>query len=147
MENQDFLDQNLYDQPTRKQLEYGGFWERFAAALIDGLILMIPNFAFNLIGEGIGGALSLVVGWLYSATQESGEAQATIGKKAMGLVVIDAQTGGRLTFAQATGRHFGKYISIIILAIGFIMQAFTERRQALHDIMANTLVVKSNPYR
>jgi uncharacterized RDD family membrane protein YckC len=59
---------------------------------------------------------------------------------ALGIVVTDAQ-GQRVSFARATGRYFGKIISSIILYIGFIMVAFTEKKQGLHDIMADCLVV------
>ncbi len=82
----------------------------------------------------------LVIGWLYFAVQESSESQATIGKKAMGIVVTDLD-GRRLTFMNATGRYFGKIPSAIFL-IGYIMALFTEKKQALHDILAGTLVVE-----
>ncbi|HRU62302.1 MAG TPA: RDD family protein, partial [Bacteroidia bacterium] len=62
---------------------------------------------------------------------------------ALGLRVTDLN-GERITFLRATGRYFGKIISGMILYIGFIMAAFTEKRQALHDLMAECLVV-SNP--
>jgi uncharacterized RDD family membrane protein YckC len=58
---------------------------------------------------------------------------------ALGLVVTDLD-GQRISFGKASGRHFGKIISSLILCIGFIMAGFTERKQALHDIMAGTLV-------
>jgi uncharacterized RDD family membrane protein YckC len=73
--------------------------------------------------------------------QESSSAQATIGKRIMGLRVMDLE-GQRIGFAQASGRFFGKIISGLILDIGFIMAGFTERKQALHDMIAGTLVVK-----
>jgi uncharacterized RDD family membrane protein YckC len=74
---------------------------------------------------------------------ESSSRQATVGKIALGLRVTDLN-GERITFLRATGRYFGKIISGMILYIGFIMAAFTEKRQALHDLMAECLVV-SNP--
>jgi uncharacterized RDD family membrane protein YckC len=92
----------------------------------------------NLVGNLIG----LLVGWLYSALQESSETQATFGKKMMGIVVTDLD-GNRISFGRATGRHFAKIPSACVLLIGYIMAAFTERKQALHDMMAGTLVVKN----
>ncbi|MBK7410637.1 MAG: RDD family protein [Saprospirales bacterium] len=80
--------------------------------------------------------------WLYFAVQESSWKQATIGKSVMGLKVTD-QHGERLTFARATGRHLGKILSSAFLAIGYIMAGFTEKKQALHDMIAGTLVVKN----
>jgi len=79
--------------------------------------------------------------WLYYALMESSKHQATIGKLALGLKVTD-MNGQRISFARATGRYFGKIISGMILLIGYIMAGFTEKKQALHDIMANCLVVK-----
>jgi uncharacterized RDD family membrane protein YckC len=61
---------------------------------------------------------------------------------ALGLKVIDLY-GNRISFARATGRHFAKYISGVILGIGYIMAGFTERKQALHDMIAGTLVIRS----
>lgn len=84
--------------------------------------------------------LSLVLFWLYYALQESGKKQATLGKRAVGLKVVGAD-GRRISFARATGRTFGKYISSAILYFGFYMAGFTKKRQALHDIMADSYVV------
>ena len=76
-----------------------------------------------------------------SALQESGPNQATLGKKALGLKVTSL-TGDRISFGQATGRFFGKYVSAIILFIGYLMMIWDDRKQTLHDKMAGTLVVK-----
>ena len=81
-----------------------------------------------------------ILGWLYYALMEGSAKQATLGKMALGIVVTDTQ-GRRVSFTRATGRYFGKIISGIILYIGFIMIAFTEKKQGLHDIMADCLVV------
>jgi uncharacterized RDD family membrane protein YckC len=72
----------------------------------------------------------------------SSDRQATVGKIAVGLKVTDLY-GQRISFARATGRHFAKILSAMVLFIGYIMVAFTERKQGLHDILAGTLVVKS----
>jgi uncharacterized RDD family membrane protein YckC len=80
--------------------------------------------------------------WLYFAVLESSRWQATLGKRLLGLRVI-GMNGTRIGFGRATGRFFGKWISGVILYIGFIMAGFTERKQALHDMLAGTLVVKN----
>lgn len=85
--------------------------------------------------------ISIVLYWLYFALMESSSKQATIGKIALGLKVTDMH-GERIGFGQATGRYFGKIISGLTLLIGYIMAGFTEKKQALHDILAGTLVVK-----
>ncbi|HEY0039542.1 MAG TPA: RDD family protein [Flavisolibacter sp.] len=136
-----------YNQPTDLFLDepviYGGFWERFGAAFLDGLILIIPYYAiFYLLPGGINDIVSIVMYWLYFALQESSASQATIGKKALGLKVTSVE-GGRITFGQATGRYFGHIISSIILLIGYFMMLWDDKNQTLHDKMAGTLVVKS----
>jgi len=88
-------------------------------------------------------ALIGVVGtWLYHALLESSEWQGTLGKKVMGLEVTDL-AGARVTFGRATGRHFAKFItSLIPLFIGYILAGFTEKRQAVHDMLASCLVLR-----
>lgn len=159
---------------TSTRLPYAGFWERFVAALIDGLILGIP---FWLIASGLifmfggfglimrrtpppepGAAMAFLapffmilfigmlcftlVRWLYFAGMESSERQATFGKSVMSLRVTNLE-GQRLSFGHATGRFFSKIVSDLIpLLIGYIMAAFTEKKQALHDLIAGTLVLR-----
>lgn len=143
---------------------YGGFWWRVLAYVIDSIIL---NIATGILGAILGismmlpmtgmgvdpslasGAtvlgsvgLSLVVTWLYFALMESSKLQATVGKMAIGLVVTGT-FGERISFVRATGRFFAKILSSLILCIGFIMVAFTQRKQGLHDIICNTLVYRT----
>lgn len=80
--------------------------------------------------------------WLYFALFESGTKQATWGKQIVGIRVTGLD-GERISFARATGRAFSKFISYMIFYVGFIMAAFTDKKQALHDIIAGTLVVKN----
>jgi uncharacterized RDD family membrane protein YckC len=146
-------------------VQYAGFWRRFAAALIDGLItapvsfviqmlfgvspfsgglvrtLDTPDEAFRyLVRYIVANSLVMVLAWLYSALMESSRYQATLGKMALGIVVTD-MNGQRISFGRATGRYFGKIVSSIILLIGYFMIAFTQKKQGLHDIMADCLVV------
>ncbi|RLC93373.1 MAG: hypothetical protein DRI39_05870 [Chloroflexi bacterium] len=139
---------------------YAGFWRRFGAAFIDGLILNIANYALFFLFLGVAGydivmeeeadtwallyilwmLTSWIIAWLYYAGMESSSKQATLGKMAVSIVVTGAE-GNRVSFARATGRYFGKFISAIILCIGYLMIAFTEKKQGLHDIMADCLVM------
>jgi uncharacterized RDD family membrane protein YckC len=142
---------------------YGGFWWRVLAFLIDTIILYIATGIIgSLLGIGIAPlagigasqevlfgttflaiqALNFVINWLYYALLESSGWQATIGKMVIGLVVT-GPGGKRISFLRATGRYFAKFISTFILLIGFIMVAFTSRKQGLHDMMANTIVYKT----
>jgi uncharacterized RDD family membrane protein YckC len=131
---------------------YAGFWRRVAAAIIDGLLLSLVTAPFTFAFGGydawadpdqVAGLStgSTVISWLYSALMESSKKQATVGKMALGIIVTDL-AGNRIGFGRATGRHFAKILSGLILGIGFLMAAFTERKQALHDMVAGTLVVK-----
>lgn len=83
---------------------------------------------------------TIVSGWLYSSLMESSKYQATLGKLALGIKVTGAH-GERISFARATGRFFGKMVSAMTLYFGFYMAGFTQKRQALHDLLANTFVV------
>ena len=85
-------------------------------------------------------AADFVLWWLYFSIMESSPLQATLGKMALSIRVTDT-AGQRISFLRATGRTLAKIIYGAILLIGYIMVAFTERKQALHDMMAGTLVV------
>ena len=152
---------------------YAGFWLRVAAYFIDTIIIevvvlpiaLVAGFIFGIWGGmhhvkpgfvnydgtlNVGFVLlevgivifSMTFRWLYFALQESSAAQATLGKRLLGLRVTDLN-GQRISMGRATGRFFGKIISGLILCVGFMMAGFTERKQALHDIMAGTLVVRT----
>jgi uncharacterized RDD family membrane protein YckC len=102
------------------------------AAFMATFIFLIIIFA----------SIAVVLQWLYFAYLESGEKQATWGKQAMGMYVTD-MAGQRITFGRASGRFFAKIVSgLVPFLIGYIMAAFTARKQALHDMIANTLVLK-----
>lgn len=89
-------------------------------------------------------SLTVVGSWLYHAKMESSAWQATVGKKILSLRVTDLN-GARVTFARASGRHFGKFITgLIPLGVGFILAGLTEKRQALHDMIASCLVLRDN---
>jgi uncharacterized RDD family membrane protein YckC len=123
---------------------YAGFWVRFIAFIIDTVVLLIPVVAcFAIAGTNVVFAwiLTAIVTLLYFAYFESSGRQGTYGKSIMGLKVITTD-GNQLTFPQACIRFAAKFISALILDIGFIMIGFTERKQGLHDFIAQTLVVK-----
>ena len=130
-------------------MEYAGFWRRFVAYLIDSILLSVVTFLLLLllgaIADDAGAVIAYIiatVGWfLYFAYFESSANQATVGKTALGIQVTDVN-GARLSFGKALGRNLAKILSALILYIGFIMAAFTAKKQALHDMIAGTLVVK-----
>jgi uncharacterized RDD family membrane protein YckC len=122
-------------------VEYATFGQRFVAILIDFAILSVATGSVVAATFGMGVTLGFLAPWLYEAFMMSSEWQATVGKRVMSIVVTDME-GKRLSFARATGRHFAKYISVFLIGIGFIVAAFTAKKQALHDMIAETLVVK-----
>lgn len=144
-----------------------GFWIRFAAYMIDALIVTAVSVLVIGICVGIviltdesldlenpGGivmgavllviAALIVINWLYEALMTSSPRGATPGKMALGLRIVRFD-GTQLSFGRATARHFAKAIATpaVPFAIGYIMAAFTNRKRALHDILAGTLVIKS----
>jgi len=140
---------------------YGGFWIRVVAAIVDTVILRVvvapvgmifgglglaggmmtgvPHMGLRFLGGGVTFILLLFGSWLYEAFMESSSYQATLGKMIFGMKVTDLN-GNRISFERATGRHFAKWLSAMILFIGYIMVGFTERKQGLHDLLAGTLV-------
>jgi len=133
---------------------YAGFWLRFAAYLIDSIVLFVIQLvlagavilmdpsdlrAFLNIAP-VGWALT----WAYFAILESSPLQGTVGKHALGLYVTDAY-GDPIGLGRASARYWLKLLSTLLLMAGWIMAAFTPRKQALHDVMARTLVLRRLP--
>lgn len=147
----------------QRDFHFAGFWIRVVARIIDSLLLGfvigstttvgfiimsvlikdLPSETAGMIAiaySGLSALFGLVVDWLYYALCEASPMQGTIGKMATGLKVVDKH-GDRLTFLRATGRFFAKFLSGLILYGGYVMVAFTEKKQGLHDIMAETFVI------
>ena len=138
-------------------MEFAGFWLRFGAILIDGIIMWIVNMII-FIPLGFIGATSseqpgiMVVSQLFMTllqfvipavydTWFVGKYAATPGKMACKIKVVTADAG-QVSYARALGRHFAKWISSMILAIGFIMAAFDDEKRTLHDRICETRVVR-----
>lgn len=149
----------------RNDIVYAGFVRRFAAVFIDGLVLFIPIVVLQIVTLGMAGGFKpaseqdgaaagfglllfyvLLFGMkaLYFAGMESSAQQGTLGKRAMGIKVTDEQ-GERLSFGKALGRWFAAALSYPFY-VGFIMAGFTDRKRALHDMLAGTLVVDKWAY-
>ncbi|MBK6912048.1 MAG: RDD family protein [bacterium] len=156
--------------PAVPRPRYAGFWIRLVAHIIDQLVISVVSFVFVMIGIvfSIGSisaitelddpdpaAIIAVIGgwlvfaaiisigqWLYFAFMESSPSRGSLGKIAVGLQVVDSR-GQTISFARASGRYFAKFLSSMILMIGYIMAGFTAKKQALHDILADTYVIYS----
>jgi uncharacterized RDD family membrane protein YckC/Tfp pilus assembly major pilin PilA len=123
-----------------------GFWKRCVALMLDSMIFLVPAVILAILlavgtsSEWMGNIVLLAAWWLYFALQESSERQATLGKRAMGIMVTDAD-GGRLSFGRASGRHLAAVLNYATLSIGYVLAGLTQRKQGLHDMAAGTLVV------
>jgi uncharacterized RDD family membrane protein YckC len=140
------------------EMEYAGFWIRVGAWFIDYIIMAIASaiiyvpltfMGFSSFDEPAAFAIvqliSTIFNFIIPAVYESwfvGKYAATPGKMACKLKVVMSE-GDRVSFARAIGRHFAKYISGLILGIGYIMAGFDEQKRTLHDRICDTRVIKS----
>ncbi len=143
-------------------MTYASFGKRVIALLIDGFVVSVISGILAMV-FGIGSAEKMqtmastgdytamagflassnLLQLLYFVLMESSEKRATVGKMAMGIIVVSSE-GGRISIGKAILRHIGKIISGFILCIGYIMAAFTDKKRALHDMIASTLVVRKD---
>jgi uncharacterized RDD family membrane protein YckC len=130
---------------------FGGFWIRFLAYVVDALIVgagcVVIAVAAGLAGEVFALLATLVLLFgpiLYFVALHASARQATYGKALVGLRVADSG-GNRISFLRSLGRELAKIISAFPLMIGFLLAAFTQRKQALHDMVASTVVVRDSP--
>ncbi len=151
----------MYDQnQSEGTYQYAAPIKRFAAYFIDAIVLsaiFVPlqiligvvvvasmqgkdPTSVQLIANSIYYSISVPISWLYFALMESSPKSATLGKMALGLMVLDTD-GYPISFGQATGRYFGKILSALPCSAGFITAFFNEKKQGWHDSMANTVVV------
>jgi uncharacterized RDD family membrane protein YckC len=144
-------DENLKTQVLGAAPSYGGFWIRFLAYIVDSLLIIVACAAISAgaaFAGDIGALVSLLVflagPFVYFAALQSSPRQASLGKALVGLKVTGVD-GGRIGFLRALGREAAKLISAFALMIGFLLAAFTQRKQALHDMVASTLVVRDSP--
>lgn len=120
---------------------------RFVAALIDGLIVGVAVIVLSVIlGRGAGYGLGALLTVAYFAYFEGQPAGQTIGKRAMGIRVVDFTNGGSLELSKAVVRSVVRYISGIACAIGFIWALFNKENQTWHDLAAQTVVVPVSAY-
>jgi uncharacterized RDD family membrane protein YckC len=126
---------------------YAGFWRRFAAYAIDYAVVLLGTAvlgaAATIAGLGDDAArlsLAALVGYFFYCTLlERSAWQATLGKRALGLKVTNRR-GERIGFARAAARFVAKLLSVLTLCLGYLLVLVTARRQALHDLIAGTLV-------
>jgi len=142
----------LPKEDLSSEIRFGGFWIRVGAYLIDLVILnvviflslsFVPGGSDLLIDNFAAFFIPItILGWLYFAGLHSSKWQASVGKKVLGLKVVDKEFN-RISFVRATGRHFAEILSSMIIFIGYLMVRWTEKNQGLHDMKAGTYVAKA----
>lgn len=124
-----------------------GFWRRFAAAFVDGILLAIVNVILRAIaGSGGGTGIGTLASLAYFTYFEGGPTGQTIGKRALGIRVIDFGGGGSIGYARAFIRWIGRFVSAIVFLLGYLWMLWDAERQTWHDKFANSVVVPVADY-
>jgi uncharacterized RDD family membrane protein YckC len=123
-----------------------GFWQRFGAALIDGILIGIVGVVLEVIIRSAGGLISLALGIAYYGYLEGSPSGQTIGKRAVGIRVIDFNTGGPIGFGRAVLRYVGRIVSTIPCLLGYWWMLWDKERQCWHDKFASDVVVPVDSY-
>ena len=145
--------------------QYAGFWRSLVAAVLDQIVLTVGRtFVYGALALMVYAALYLfdikdhhtlvfaITGgflwfldiwltWIYFALMESSSLQGTLGKLALGIRVYHRDESRALTFEEATVRYFAKILSRMTILIGYILCAFSSRKQGLHDFVARSVLV------
>jgi uncharacterized RDD family membrane protein YckC len=137
--------------------QFGGFWRRFAAVVVDFFAMLIPILLVSTLLRAsiffvtdidldvlnfIESIVTMCMWWLYYSLFDSSSWQATLGKRALRLKVVDLD-GKRISFARASGRFFAKYLSALTFCIGYMLAGWTKRKRSLHDMIAKTYVIRA----
>lgn len=132
------------DGPSGPRASFG---RRFVAALIDGILLTIPYLVLAAIfGQNAASGLNLVIGIAYYTVLEGGPTGQTLGKKAMGLRVIDFNGGGSIGYGRGAVRYVGRILSTIPCLLGYFWMLWDKEKQTWHDKLATTVVVPESYY-
>ena len=123
-----------------------GFWQRFGAILLDGILLGVINAILTAALHTAGNILALVVGIAYIVYFEGGSTGQTLGKRALGIRVVDANTGGPIGYPRAFVRYVGKLISGLFILLGYLWMLWDKEKQTWHDKMASDFVVPVTAY-
>ncbi len=153
-----YLILNSYQKMVRPS-NNAGFWVRVAAFIVDFTILSIIssflirafNVPINIVSDDYSPLLfiihpySMLINWAYFSLLESSKFKATLGKKIFKIEVVDLSQK-QISIARATGRFFAKFLSFFPFGLGLLLLIFTKHKQALHDLIAGTVVKKIVDY-
>lgn len=123
---------------------YASFWRRVAACLIDLVLIALAEEVFSYVVPSeswLAGNLWLTIWFFYYSLLESSRWRATLGKRSVGIAVCGSD-GRRLTLPRAAIRTLAKILSVAICGVGLVMPLLTARKQALHDVLTDAVVVR-----
>ena len=124
-----------------------GFWRRFAGAFVDGILLgILEGILVAIIGQGAGYALYLIASIAYFTYLEGSPSGQTIGKRALGIRVIDLSGGGSIGHSRAFIRWIGRFVSAVVFLLGYLWMIWDKEKQTWHDKFANSVVVPVDAY-
>jgi uncharacterized RDD family membrane protein YckC len=123
-----------------------GFWRRFAAALIDGIIVGTVISILSVVLHSAGYVLGLLLGLAYFTYLEGGPRGQTLGKSAMGIRVISFDSGGPIGYGRALIRYIGRIVSSIPIYLGYFWMLWDREHQTWHDKFAGAVVVPESAY-
>jgi uncharacterized RDD family membrane protein YckC len=123
-----------------------GFWRRFAAAFLDGLLVGIVAALLGLALKGAGSVLALLAGIAYFTYLEGGPTGQTLGKRALGIRVVSFDTGGAIGYGRGFIRYIGRIVSAVVIYIGYLWMLWDPEKQTWHDKFASAVVVPVSAY-
>jgi uncharacterized RDD family membrane protein YckC len=131
------------DGPSGPRASFG---RRLVAAIIDGILLGVVGAVFYAISRTLGYVIQLLLTIAYLTYLEGSPSGQTVGKKAMGIRVIDFRTGGSIGYGRAFIRWIGRYVSAIACLLGYFWMLWDKEKQTWHDKFANDVVVPESAY-
>jgi uncharacterized RDD family membrane protein YckC len=124
-----------------------GFWRRFAGLIIDGILLgIVDGILRAILGYGAGVGLSFVIAAIYFTAMIGSDRGQTVGQMALGIRVIDFNTGGPIGYGRAFIRWLVSYISLVVIFLGYLWMLWDKEKQCWHDKAANDVVVPVQYY-
>jgi uncharacterized RDD family membrane protein YckC len=140
MTDQTFTAPEAGHTPSAGPSARAGFWVRFGAAVVDGILLAIPNGVLQAALKGPGYGLGLLIGIAYF-TYFEGQSGQTLGKRALSIRVVDINGGGPIGYSRAFIRYVGRYVSFVVILLGYLWMLWDPQKQTWHDKFANSVVV------
>ena len=123
------------------------FGRRFLALLLDSVLLGVIGAILGLlVGDVAGQGLNVLIGAVYFIGLEGSPSGQTLGKRALGIRVLDFGAGGPVGYGRAVIRYVGRFVSGIVFALGYLWMLWDGQKQTWHDKMATTVVVPTSAY-